>query len=345
MKFNLENLVRPNILKLQAYSSARSEFTGKEGIFLDANENPFGSLNRYPDPLQKQLKNALSHLKNVPAEQIFIGNGSDEVIDLAFRIFCKPGEDKALTFTPTYGMYKVSAAINDVEILTEELDSYFQIDTKNLKPILQDENLKMVFLCSPNNPTANCLRKKDIEFLLENFKGIVIIDEAYIDFAEQESWIKRLANFPNLIISQTFSKAWGLAAARVGIAYMSEQILHYFNKVKPPYNVSQLNQNAALKALQNIEKYEADLGSILQERKRLENALPTFSIVKKIYPSDTNFLLVEVENANDLYDYLKEEKVIIRNRDKEVKNCLRFTVGQAKENDFLLEKLTVFKTA
>ena len=345
MKFNLENLVRPNILKLKAYSSARSEFTGKEGVFLDANENPFGTLNRYPDPLQKELKNALSRLKKVSAEQIFIGNGSDEVIDLAFRIFCKPGEDKVLTFTPTYGMYTVSAAINDVEVLKEDLGVDFQINTKNLKPILQDKNLKIVFLCSPNNPTGNCLRTDDIKFILDNFDGIVIIDEAYIDFAEQESWQNRLSDFPNLIISQTFSKAWGLAAARVGVAYMNPAVLHYYNKVKPPYNVSQLNQNIALKALDNYDKYQADLRLILNQRKRLEKTLQGFSFVNKIYPSDSNFLLVEVADANELYDYLKKEKIIVRNRDKEVKNCLRFTVGEEKENDLLLEKISAFQAA
>ena len=342
MKFNLENLVRPNIIKLQAYSSARSEFTGEASIFLDANENPFGALNRYPDPIQKELKNELSKLKKVSAKQIFIGNGSDEVIDLAFRIFCQPGVDKVLTFTPTYGMYKVSAAINNVEVLKEKLNADFQINTNDLKSILRDKNLKIVFLCSPNNPTGNCLRSKDIEFILNNFNGIVIIDEAYIDFAEQESWINRLSEFPNLIISQTFSKAWGLAAARVGIAYMNEEVLHYFNKTKPPYNVSQLNQNAALKCLLNFDKYSAELNLILEEKKRLENILSNYSFVKKVYPSDANFLLVEVENANELYDYLKEEKIIVRNRDKEIKNCLRFTIGKKEENDLLVEKLQEF---
>lgn len=345
MKFNLENLVRPNILKLQAYSSARSEYTGDANVLLDANENPFGDFNRYPDPLQKELKNALSQLKKVPISQIFIGNGSDEVIDLAFRIFCRPNVDKVLTFTPTYGMYKVSAAINDVEVLTEELDANFQINTENLQPILQDKNLKIVFLCSPNNPTANCLRTKDIEFILNNFNGIIIVDEAYIDFTEQESWINRLADFPNLIISQTFSKAWGLAAARVGIAYMNESILHYFNKTKPPYNVSKLNQNAAVKSLADYEKYKSNLKLILEQKARLEKRLSSFLFVNKIYPSDANFLLVEVENAQELYDYLKEEKIIVRNRDKEVKNCLRFTVGEERENDLLLEKLTAFQVA
>ena len=342
MKFNLENLVRPNILKLQAYSSARSEYTGQANVLLDANENPFGNLNRYPDPLQKSLKNALSQIKNVPAEQIFIGNGSDEVIDLAFRIFCTPNIDKVLTFTPTYGMYKVSAAINDVEVLTEKLDAGFQINTRNLKPTLEDKNLKIVFLCSPNNPTGNCLRSEDIEFILQNFKGIVIIDEAYIDFAEQASWVNRLPDFPNLIISQTFSKAYGLAATRVGIAYMNEAILHYFNKTKPPYNVSQLNQNAALQSLKNYDEYKSRLQLILQQKRRLEQSLSTFSYVKKIYSSDANFLLVEVENAIELYDYLKAEKIIVRNRDKEVKNCLRFTIGDERENDLLLEKLAAF---
>jgi len=344
MKIELQKIVRPNILKLKAYSSARSEFTRVEGIFLDANENPYGLLNRYPDPLQKELKAELSKLKNVPAKQIFIGNGSDEVIDLAFRIFCKPGKDKALTFTPTYGMYTVSAAINDVELLEQPLDADFQIVTENLLPILQDENLKMVFLCSPNNPTGNCLRSADIEFVLKNFAGIVIIDEAYIDFAEQDSWSQRLAQFPNLIISQTFSKAWGTATARVGIAYMNEEVLHYFNKVKPPYNVSQPNQDAALKALHDFDTYEMEVHLILKDRKRMCEAFSKLPFVKKIYPSDANFLLVEVEDAQHLYDYLKSKNIIVRNRDKEVKNCLRFTVGRIDETPVLLEILQEYSS-
>jgi len=344
MKFNLENLVRPNILKLKAYSSARSEYTGQANVFLDANENPFGILNRYPDPFQKDLKHKLSQVKNVPTEQIFIGNGSDEVIDIAFRIFCRPGIDKVLTFTPTYGMYKVSAAINDIELLTEELNADFQINTENLKSILQEENLKIIFLCSPNNPTGNCLNRKDIEFILDNFGGIVIIDEAYIDFAGQESWVKWLSKFPNLIISQTFSKAWGLAAIRVGIAFMHPSLLYYFNKTKPPYNVSQLNQKAALQALGDLDKYQIELKAILDQKIRLEKELLNFSFVKKIYPSDANFLLVEIEKSNALYDYLKEEKIIVRNRNQEVKDCLRFTIGGEKENDLLIKKLNNYES-
>ncbi len=219
--FNLKDLVRPNILSLKPYSSARDEFSGDEGVFLDANENPFGTLNRYPDSYQKELKQKLSAFKNIPTENIFIGNGSDEIIDLTYRIFCNPEIDKALTFTPTFGMYQVAADINNIELIKLPLDDDFQINTDHLKPYLKDDNLKLIFICSPNNPTGNCFSEKDVEFILKNFKGIVIIDEAYIDFSTTESWLKALNQFPNLIITQTFSKAWALASARVGIAYAS----------------------------------------------------------------------------------------------------------------------------
>ena len=230
--FNLNKIVRPNILALTPYSSARDEFSGTAGVFLDANENPYGKLNRYPDPHQSALKQKLADIKQVPTENIFIGNGSDEVIDLAFRIFCNPGKDAVLTFTPTYGMYKVSAAVNDVAFKELPLKADFQIDINLLKPYLNNSNLKLIFICSPNNPTGNSLNKNDIEFILNQFNGIVIIDEAYIDFSPQESWLTTLKNYPNLIITQTFSKAWGLAAARVGTAFTSKEIIQLFNKSK-----------------------------------------------------------------------------------------------------------------
>jgi histidinol-phosphate aminotransferase len=332
--FNLEKLVRKNILALQPYSSARDEYKGKDAIFLDANENPFGELNRYPDPKQLVLKNKLSEIKNIATENIFVGNGSDEVIDLAYRIFCEPGKDKALTFTPTYGMYDVSAGINDVELIKVPLTKDFQIDFSATENYLKDENLKLIFICSPNNPTGNNI--DNIERIIANFNGIIFIDEAYIDFSEADSLIKKIGQYPNIIISQTFSKAWGLAAARVGTAYASEAIIALYNKVKPPYNVSKLNQDEALKTLLAVDIFENNKKIILQERKNLVENLSSSSVVKKIYPSDANFILVEVDDANKLYETLVAAKVITRNRNGVKKNCLRITVGSEEENSRLL---------
>jgi histidinol-phosphate aminotransferase len=336
---NLKKIVRPNILALQPYSSAREEFNGDYATFLDANESPFGKLNRYPDPYQKKLKEQLSNLKTIPTENIFVGNGSDEVIDLAFRIFCNPGIDKALTFSPTYGMYDVSAGINNIEFIKIPLNNDVQIDTSNLKTYLNDEQLKLIFICSPNNPTGNTIASKAIKYILENFNGIVIIDEAYIDFSETESWITELQNYSNLIVSQTFSKAWGLAAARVGIAYTSIEIIALFNKVKPPYNVSLLNQQAAIKTLENTALFEENKQLILTEKKHLIESLKQVKQVIKIYPSDANFLLVEVIDANKIYTDLVERKIITRNRNNLIENCIRITVGRPQENNLLIEAL------
>ncbi|HLW29483.1 MAG TPA: histidinol-phosphate transaminase [Brumimicrobium sp.] len=335
----IKNLVRPNILKLQPYSSARSEFTGKEGVFLDANENPFGELNRYPDPYQSELKEKLGALKNLTPKNIFIGNGSDEVIDLAFRIFCNPGKDKALTFSPTYGMYDVSAGINNIELIQLPLDSKFEIDLDSLNPYFKDNNLKLIFICSPNNPTGNLMDKKTITYILENFKGLVIVDEAYIDFAEGESIVEKVNQHNNIIVSQTFSKAWGLAAARVGTAYACEEIIDLFNKIKPPYNISVLNQKAAIEALDNSIEYQENLDLILSERTRLEEALIEIEKVNKIYPSEANFILVEVENADELYTTLVNQNIITRNRNKQVKNCIRISVGTPEENNKLINAI------
>lgn len=336
---NISDIVRPNILALKPYSSARDEFKGNEGIFLDANENPYGRLNRYPDPQQRELKSKLAQLKGVKPEQIFVGNGSDEVIELAFRIFCTPGKDKALTFSPTYGMYKVSAAINDVELINIPLTEEFQIDREAFKPYLEDKHIKLIFLCSPNNPTGNILRKEDIEYVLTNFRGIVIVDEAYIDFADTPSTIELLDKYNNLIVSQTFSKAWGLAGIRVGTAYAHKEILALYNKVKPPYNISRINQEEAVRALDNMEEYQKHLDLILSERSRLLEELKNISAIKKIYPTDANFILVEVDDADKLYDDLVSKGIIIRNRNTAVKNCLRFSIGTKEENDRLLEGL------
>ncbi len=335
--FNLERLVRPNILKLKPYSSARDEYNGDTGIFLDANENPFGTLNRYPDPYQKEVKEKLSALKNIPVSQIFLGNGSDEVIDLVFRIFCTPGNDKALVFTPTYGMYEVSANINDTELLQLPLNRNFQINREAVIPFLKDENLKLIFICSPNNPTGNSI--ENIDFILENFNGIVFVDEAYIDFSSQKSWTEKLEQYPNLIISQTFSKARGLAAVRVGIAYSSPEIISLLNKTKPPYNVSQLNQEAALIALVDDEKYQSEIKTILEEKERLEKALLKLAVIKKIYPSDANFILAEVNDADEIYNNLVQQKIITRNRNSVIANCIRITIGTTEENNQLIAAL------
>ncbi|WP_407480853.1 histidinol-phosphate transaminase [Elizabethkingia meningoseptica] len=339
--FNLENLVRPNILQLKPYSSARDEYEGNTGVFLDANENPFGSLNRYPDPYQKEVKEQLSTIKRIPVSQIFLGNGSDEVIDLAFRIFCTPGRDKALVFTPTYGMYEVSANINNIELLKLPLNKDFQIDKDAVIPALKDENLKLIFICSPNNPTGNSI--DNIDFILENFNGIVFVDEAYIDFSTRKSWSEKLDQYPNLIISQTFSKARGLAAVRVGIAYSSPEIIALFNKTKPPYNVSQLNQEAALVALVDEKKYQDEIQAILEEKGRVEKALAKLPAVKKIYPSDANFILAEVTEADKIYNNLVEQKIITRNRNNIVANCIRITIGTPQENNQLIAALKAYK--
>ncbi|WP_179021974.1 histidinol-phosphate transaminase [Winogradskyella forsetii] len=337
--FDLKTIVRPNILGLKPYSSARDEFKGNVGVFLDANENPFGILNRYPNSDQKLLKEKLSQYHGIAIKNIFIGNGSDEIIDLIYRIFCNPGKDKALTFTPTFGMYQVAADINAIELIMLPLNDEFQINTDNLKPYFKDETLKLIFICSPNNPTGNCFKKSDIEFILQSFNGIVIIDEAYADFNDNKSWSQSIETYPNLIVTQTFSKAWALAAARIGIAYANEEIIQLLNKVKMPYNISKLNETAAIEALENRITFEANKQIILEEKKKLITALKKLEIIKKIYPSDANFLLVEVEDADRLYQNLVEQKVITRKRNSLVKNSIRITVGKPEENEKLIKSL------
>ena len=335
--FQLEKIVRNNILNLKPYSSARDEYTGKDAVFLDANENPFGELNRYPDPHQTKLKEKLSIIKSIKTENIFIGNGSDEVIDIAYRTFCEPGKDRALTFSPTYGMYDVSAAINNVELIKIPLTETFQIDIELLNRYIEDENLKLIFICSPNNPSGNNL--DNIEHILKRFKGIVFVDEAYSDFSETESFLMKLESYPNLIVSQTFSKARGLAAARVGTAFASKEIINLYNKVKPPYNISKLNQEAALKSLEDQEQFEKNKNAILLQRSFLQDELARINLVKKIYPTDANFMLVEVEDADKIYAELVNQKVITRNRNSIVKNCIRITVGSETENLQLIKTL------
>ncbi len=335
---NLSNLVRPNILRLKPYSSARDEFKGKEGIFLDANENPFGKLNRYPDPGQQALKQKLASIRNVSPKNIFIGNGSDEAIDILFRVFCKPENDKVVICPPTYGMYEVSAGINDTGVIRIALTKDFQLDIASIARLnTQAENVKMIFLCSPNNPTGNILT--GIDAVLQHFNGIVVVDEAYIDFSDTESYISKIMEHPRLVVLQTMSKAWGLAAARIGIAYASEEIIAFMNKVKPPYNVSTLNQTAAVNALDNQSVYEKHKKEILTQKSYLQKELIKLNCVKHIYPSDANFLLVEVADANFIYDELVKCRIIIRNRSNVINNCIRITIGTETETQKLLQTL------
>lgn len=337
--FNLTSIVRKNILELEPYSSARDEFKGSDGVFLDANENPFGEENRYPDPYQKLLKERLGEYRGIDTSKIFIGNGSDEIIDLAFRIFCNPGKDKALTFSPTYGMYDVSAGINDIELIKLPLTDQFQINLDSLMPYLRRDDLKLIFICSPNNPTGNLLDENSIKTVLSNFNGVAIIDEAYIDFSSSESLIKMVEEYPNLIVLQTFSKAWGLANCRVGIGYANQEIIELLNKVKPPYNVSGGNQLSAIKALENRAFFNVNLLTIKCERIELEKQIRELKFVEKIYPSEANFLLVKVTNADLLYDELVKKRIIVRNRNKVIENCIRITVGTKNENKQLMSAL------
>ena len=341
--FNLNTIVRKNILELKPYSSARSEFKLQDGIFLDANENPFGNYNRYPDPEQKALKTFIAKRENISEGSIFIGNGSDEIIDLIFRVFCNPGIDKALIFSPTYGMYSVLAAINDVELIDSPLNEKFNLDENNLNRISSIESLKVIFICSPNNPTGNALDPTIITQIIQTFKGIVVIDEAYIDFSKNDSFLIMLSKFPNLIICQTLSKAYGLASIRIGIGYASEKIIALLNKIKPPYNVSGINQKIALEKLLQTEENQANVKSILKEKARLLPILNSFDFVLKIYPSDANFLLIKVNDANKIYQKLIEASVIIRNRNTEIPGCIRISIGSEAENETLINALKSIK--
>jgi histidinol-phosphate aminotransferase len=345
MTFDFNSLLRPHIAKLQPYTSARDEYTGKEGVFLDANENPFGSIteqdfNRYPDPYQSALKAEISKIKAVRPTQIFLGNGSDEAIDLLYRAFCNPGKDNVILLPPTYGMYEVSANINDVEIRKVSLTEDFQLQPERILQAV-DVNSKILFICSPNNPSANKVNREDILFLLKNFHGLVVVDEAYIDFSDEPSFITVLDRYPNLLVMQTFSKAWGLAALRLGMAFAREDIIRILNKIKPPYNISGLTQDTVLAAINDKAKVDKMIQEILAEREFLKSELENFDFVNKIYPSHANFLLVKLPNANQVYDDLIEEKVIVRNRAKVLlcEDCLRITVGTREENELLLKAL------
>lgn len=343
MIFDINNLVRENVKKLKPYSSARDEFKDfdKEMVFLDANENPFNNgVNRYPDPQQRSLKDVLAQQKQIKTSQVLLGNGSDEVLDLIFRAFCEPKKDNIITLPPTYGMYKVLAETNDIEnrevLLTEDFEP-------NVEAIIEeaDSNSKLLFICSPNNPTGNIFNIKKVAQLLQNFSGIVVIDEAYIDFSEVPSWVSRLSDYPNLIITQTLSKAYGMAGIRLGICYASEEIISVINKIKPPYNVNELTQKRALDRVLDVESVKNEINSILSERSILCKALLEVDFVNNIYPSDSNFVLAKVDNADLRYQQLLEKGVVIRNRSSQplCENTLRFTIGTPSENKQLIEVL------
>lgn len=342
-EFNINNLVRSNVAGLKPYSSARDEYqsTGSEMVFLDANENPFQTdVNRYPDPQQRSLKTELAKIKNVSTEHILLGNGSDEVLDLLFRAFCEPGKDNVITLPPTYGMYKVLANINNIENREVLLNSDFE---PNVEEILNsvDQNTKMIFLCSPNNPTGNSFSEEKIIHILKNFNGLVVIDEAYIDFSNKESWLNKLKEYPNLVITQTLSKAFGMAGIRLGICYASVEIIHILNKIKPPYNVNELTQLRALDRVRNKDVVDSEIADLLKQRTVLGEALVEVNFIENIYPSDANFILVKVDDANKLYDQLLEKGIVIRNRTTQplCENTLRFTVGTGEENKKLIEAL------
>lgn len=337
--FELNKIVRQNILQLSGYSSARNEFVGAAEVFLDANESPFGKWNRYPDPYQQQLKKRLAEIKGIDDSKIFLGNGSDEVIDLLFRIFCNPGKDRAMTFSPSYGMYTVSAGINEVDLIEIELNKDFSIDYNNMFTYLNDDTLKLVFICSPNNPTGNLIAEKTIKRLCANFKGIVVLDEAYVDFSTKPSMISLLEEYENLVVIQTLSKAWGLAALRIGMAFCSPSIVQLLNKIKPPYNISTANQKMALTALADYPAFEKNISLLLLEKEKLRKSLLKLSLVETVFPSDANFFLVKTKNAKAVYQQLVDMKIIVRNRNTQIKDCLRITVGTAEENKTLLKAL------
>ena len=339
----IKDLIRENIKSLEAYSSARDEFKAmsSEFVFIDANENPFDTgLNRYPDPQQNLVKEALSKIKGISKEQILLGNGSDEVLDLIFRVFCEPREDNVIVLPPTYGMYEVLANTNAIELVKIPLVENFQPNVKEIVKV-QDAKTKLLFLCSPNNPTANSFDASKIETLIKEFNGIVVIDEAYIDFSIKDSWLGRLDEFPNLIVTQTLSKAYGLASIRLGICYASKEIISILNKIKPPYNVNQLTQDVALQSLLNQEKVKNNITAIISERNQLIRDLENVEIVEKVYSSDANFLLVQVDDATLRYKQLVKLGIIVRNRTTQIlcDNCLRFTVGTRDENKKLINTL------
>jgi histidinol-phosphate aminotransferase len=346
MEFNLDNLVRDNIKKMTAYSTARHEFTGNASIYLDANENSFGSplpdnFNRYPDPLQLNVKEKLSKIKGVPTQNIFLGNGSDEAIDLLYRIFCEPGRDNALIFPPTYGMYEVCAEVNNIKLKKISLTNEFQLDIDAVENAI-DPFTKLIFICSPNNPTGNSINRSDIEIILNNFNGIVVIDEAYINYAKQRTFINELTECPNLVVLQTLSKAWGLAGLRLGMAFASESIISLMNKVKYPYNINTVTQLLALDALNNIDWVNEHIAITVKEREKLKDILLRSPGTEQVYPSDANFLLVKIKEAKKVYEQLSTKGIIVRDRSKVIlcDDCLRITIGTPEENTELIKALS-----
>ena len=339
---SLKELTRPNVWALKPYSSARDEYSGVEAsVFLDANENPYNTPNnRYPDPLQRDLKALIAPLKGVKEENIFLGNGSDEAIDLIFRAFCCPGIDNVVAIDPTYGMYQVCAEVNDVEYRKMLLDVYYQFKASSLLSAI-DENTKAMFICSPNNPTGNSLCRKEIESLLKKFDGLVVVDEAYIDFSSSESLLKDLEQYPNLIVLQTFSKAWGCAAIRLGMAFASPEIIAIFNKIKYPYNVNRLTQEEAMKVLEQPELIKAWVNTLLEERTRVMDEFVKLPCCVRVFPTDANFFLAKVYEATQIYNYLVSEGIIVRNRTNVAlcNDCLRITIGTKEENNALLDAL------
>lgn len=345
MRIDIASLLRPHLRQLQPYTSARDEYSGSEGVFLDANENPFGSstsqdFNRYPDPYQSALKEEIAKIKGANSAQIFLGNGSDEAIDLLFRAFCIPGQDNVILLPPTYGMYGVSAAINGVEVRNVPLTPDFQLQTEKILAAA-DAHSKILFICSPNNPSGNAVKREEILFLLENFPGIVVVDEAYIDFSEAASLITVLDRYPNLLVMQTLSKAWGLASLRLGMAFASPALIRVLNQIKPPYNISGLTQETVLSALQNKGKVDEFIQLILKEREFLRKELEKLPYILRVHPSDANFLLVQFEQPNQVYEDLVKEKIIVRNRSAVLHcaGCLRITVGTRAESIALLQAL------
>lgn len=339
---DITRYIRPDLKDIKAYSSARDEFSTEEAmVFLDANESPFDNgLNRYPDPYQQKLKTKIAEIKGINANQILLGNGSDEVIDLIIRLFCKSYHDKILTMPPTYGMYKVTADLNAIEVIEIPLTRDFQIDNKAIKAQLAHQP-KLIFICSPNNPSGNSIAHKDIEFILNNFDGMVVIDEAYQDFSTQESWTNQLNTYDNLIVLQTFSKAWGMAGVRLGMSFAHPDIITYLNRIKPPYNINQLTQLKAFKALEQHGQVQKQIQILLDERHKLVEKLKNINWVVTVYPSDANFVLIKVDDANKRYNELLNHKIVVRNRHNlpGCENCLRISIGTPEENKILIETL------
>lgn len=348
--FSLNRLLRDNIKKLVPYSSARDEFKGQASVLLDANENAFGSpypknYNRYPDPLQYRLKEKLCHIKGVPVNRMFLGNGSDEAIDILFRAFCEPGRDNVILLPPTYGMYEVSANINNVAYKNVSLTADYQLDLDVIAEAI-DAYTKIIFICSPNNPSGNNIRRQDIETILVNFDGLVVVDEAYINYSKQQSFTRDLVEFPNLVVLQTLSKAWGLAALRLGMAFASEEIIEVFNKIKPPYNINQATQDIVLDALERVEQVNEWIKQVVVEREKLSVSLKELPQIIHITPSDANFILVRLEKPRALYDFLVAKGIIVRDRSKITlcEGCLRLTIGTPEDNIALLESIREFYT-